>query len=162
MSDIASYVAKIVALNGGSIVGKTRLQKSAYFLEEFGVGNEFVFEYYYYGPYCDEISIGIDDAKALGYLALEWKTTRAGTEYAVFTSNSNFADDTIDDKRKAVLEILAKYDSISIELAATADFLSKNGFEGDPWRETIKRKEDKSTSERVYKAKNLLSDLERI
>ncbi|AZN95889.1 hypothetical protein EJ066_00410 [Mesorhizobium sp. M9A.F.Ca.ET.002.03.1.2] len=87
MSDIASYVAKIVSLNGGSIVGKTRLQKSAYFLEEFGVGNEFIFEYHYYGPYSDEVSIGMDDAKALGYLNLEWRSTKDGAKYAVFTSN---------------------------------------------------------------------------
>ncbi|MBZ9810183.1 hypothetical protein LB542_19310 [Mesorhizobium sp. BR1-1-9] len=162
MSDIASYVAKIVALNGGSIVGKTRLQKSAYFLEELGVGNDFIFEYYYYGPYSDEISIGVDDAKALGYLNLEWKTTKDGTKYAVFTSNSKLKEENYDKKRISILETLSRYDSISIELAATADFLSKNGFEIDPWKETIKRKEDKSTQERVQKAKKLLGELEKI
>ncbi|ESX49464.1 hypothetical protein NLY43_26935 [Mesorhizobium sp. C416B] len=162
MSDIASYVAKIVALNGGSIVGKTRLQKSAYFLEELGVGNDSIFEYYYYGPYSEEISIGTDDAKALGYLNIDWKSTKDGAKYAVFMSDLKIEEEGADGKRKAILDTLSRYDSISIELAATADFLSKNGFENDPWRETIKRKEDKSTQERIQKAKKLLGELEKV
>ncbi|MBN9547616.1 MAG: hypothetical protein J0H31_01710, partial [Alphaproteobacteria bacterium] len=113
------------------------------------------------GPYSDEISIGIDDAKALRYLDLEWKTTRSGTDYAIFRSNEKFESEKNDQKRRDILNILSKYDSISLELAATADFLSKNGFEKDAWKETIKRKEDKSTPDRVQKAKTLLSELER-
>lgn len=65
-------------------------------------------------------------------------------------------------KRSRILKILDNYDSISLELAATADFLSKNGFQKDPWKETTSRKDDKATADRVSKAKLLLADLRKL
>jgi uncharacterized protein YwgA len=159
MSDTASYISHIISLNGGTIVGKTRLQKTAYFLEEYGVGCGFDFEYYYYGPYSEDISIAIGDAKALSYIDSEWKVTKAGAEYAIFRSINCTSNEDVDVERKRILRLLSEYDTISIELAATADFLGKNGFSSDPWAETIRRKEKKATDERVHKAKTILSAL---
>lgn len=159
MNNIASYIAKIIALNGGTLIGKTRLQKTAYFLEELCDDSDLDFDYHYYGPYSEELSIGIADAQALGYIKSEWKSTKVGTEYAVFQSFVDLNEEYGDKEKKRVLEILSNYDSVSIELAATVDFLSKNGFPEDAWEETIRRKEDKSTDDRIRKAKSLLKEL---
>jgi len=159
MKSSAEYVAKIIFLNGGTLVGKTRLQKTAYFLEELSVGNDADFEYYYYGPYSEEVSIGVEDAVALNYIATELKNTKAGTEYAIFKSILDIKEDTCDVIRKDVLRILDQYDAVSIELAATADFLKKNGFKENPWDETSKRKPDKATKERIEKAQEIIDKL---
>lgn len=162
MTSSAMYIARIVALNGGKLTGKTRLQKTAYFLEEFGLGDEADFEYYYYGPYSEDISAATDDAKALGYISSEWNYTKAGTEFAIFRSKIDVPNAEDDPYIRMILGILDKYDAVSVELAATADFLSKNGYKDDPWAETIRRKEDKATQDRLSKAKSLLSALNQV
>ena len=44
MQDQRRYVAELVALNGGEIVGKIRLQKIAYLLEAAGLGIDLDYE----------------------------------------------------------------------------------------------------------------------
>lgn len=156
MTDIPAYVAKIASLNGGSIVGKTRIQKTLYFLEEFGAGCDLEFEYHFYGPYSEEASVALDDASALGYIQQDWKYTKAGAKYAVIRSSKDFKKEEVDERRKRILSLLSSYDSISIELAATADFLAKNGFQLDPWAEVVSRKVEKATPVAVNRAKDLL------
>ncbi|MBY5798190.1 hypothetical protein [Rhizobium leguminosarum] len=153
-------IADLVQLNGGRIVGKTRLQKTFYFLEACDLGLGLDFQYYHYGPYSEDLSLAVDDAVALDVLSIDWK---AGTNapYAVFsvTSPNTIVSSSNDDGRKKILSVLEKYDSISLELAATADFLSRVGYESDPWSETKIRKSTKATDEKVERAKRLLSDL---
>jgi hypothetical protein len=69
-SDI-SDLAKILHLNGGELIGKTRLQKSFYFLEKIGVGFGFNFQYHHYGPYSEELTTAAQDAIALGLVKQE-------------------------------------------------------------------------------------------
>lgn len=154
-------VAEVVSLNGGQMVGKTRLQKSLYFLESMGVGFGFDFDYYHYGPYSEDVSISAKDAEVLHIVDIEWRVSDRA-EYAVYTSKYDASDDCDALKRKEILDRLRKFDAISLELAATADFLSKNGFAEDPWRETAARKPSKATSARLQKAKELLAALEAI
>jgi len=160
MTDHSKDAAQIVDLNGGRLVGRTRLQKSAYFLESFGVGFGFDFDYYHYGPYSEELSIAADDAEALELLSLTWKPTSFGNQFAEYISNNaEIEDSEINLKRKNILGYLKNYDSICLELAATADFLSKNGYANDFWEETQKRKSSKASGPRIEKAKALLLEL---
>ncbi|WP_052751850.1 hypothetical protein [Neorhizobium galegae] len=160
MSIDPKSVANIVQLNGGKIVGKTRLQKTFYFLENYGLGLGLDFQYYHYGPYSEELSLAIDDAVALNELVLEWRAG-ANASYAVFSVAASHANEASphDTDREKILSILDGYDSISLELAATADFLSRVGYESDPWSETKIRKSTKAADDKVEKAKRLLSDL---
>ena len=50
MTQDAADVAKVIELNGGELIGRTRLQKTFYFLERLGVGFGFDFQYHHYGP----------------------------------------------------------------------------------------------------------------
>jgi uncharacterized protein len=49
-------------------------------------------------------------------------------------------------------------DAVELELAATAVFLSKDGY-NDPWAETARRKPEKAQSGRIERAKRLLRRL---
>jgi uncharacterized protein len=165
----ASNVAKIIQLNGGRLVGKTRLQKTVYFLEVTRQGFGFEFSYHHYGPYSEELTEVTHDAKALGMLEIEYHISQQGPEYAVFSINKpSFKDegerddDGDDNKRREILQILGTYDPVELELAATADFLSKNGYAGDPWAETRRRKSSKVTAERMRRAQTVLASVERL
>ena len=163
MNVCADNITKIVSLNGGRLVGKTRFQKTAYFLEEFGVGFGFNFEYYHYGPYSEDLSVLMSDAEILGICGVEWNETSTGTRYAVFSSPSDELDEHPNDKeRKKILDILSSYDAVTLELASTADFLKNFELFDDEWEETIRRKREKATTDRIKRAKTLLSDLENI
>jgi uncharacterized protein len=166
----AANVVKIIRLNGGRLVGKTRLQKTAYFLEELDEGFGFEFGYHHYGPYSESLSDVTLDAKALNLLTIEHHTSQQGVDYAVFLDNNLPIDDEEfeqdeedvgdDDFRREILHVLSAYNPIELELAATADFLSKNGYGDDLWTETQRRKSSKLTAERMQRAKNLLADVE--
>jgi uncharacterized protein YwgA len=154
-------VARLVYLNGGQLIGKTRLQKSAYFLETKGVGLGVDFNYHRFGPYSDELSSSTDDAQALQLLNVDWKASQAGTRYAVFTTaQAKFDESEYDRHRRQILDVLKKYSAVEVELAATADFLKRNGYANDPWAETRRRKASKVAEDRLAKAQLLLGEIE--
>ncbi|MCB0019061.1 MAG: hypothetical protein KDE09_14830 [Anaerolineales bacterium] len=157
--ELARAAAKVIHLNGERLVGRTRLQKTFYFLEELDVGFNITFDYYHYGPYSEELSIAAEDAEALQLIDVEWKFTNAGTKYAVYSSHSNMEEEDVDIKRREVLKVLGKYDAVTLEIAATADYLSKNGFQKDPWGETKRRKPEKTNPDRITQASKLISEL---
>jgi len=68
-------------------------------------------------------------------------------------------EDGQNSRREQILKILDGYDAICLELAATAHYLTHNGYKADPWEETRRRKTVKATAERVAKAKRLLTEL---
>ncbi len=155
--------AHIVRLNGGSLVGNTRFQKTTYFLEALDVGFGFDFDYHYYGPYCDDLKISIEDSVFLGLISSELGTTNSGNEYSRYDLiDDPITDDASDQKREIILEILRNYDSVSLEIAATADFLKNNGSEQDFWEETKKRKASKCTEFYLERAEKILEALEQI
>jgi hypothetical protein len=91
-----------------------------------------------------------------------WKVSQAGVKYAVFslpeTTDDVRAQDA-DDRRREVLDLLKRYSAIEVELAATADFLKRNGYPDDPWTETRRRKASKVTGERLEKSQQLLREM---
>lgn len=167
MTDFAEAVGEMVALAGGSIEGKTRLQKSEYLLESHGVGYGFVFAYHYYGPYSELLALAAQDAAALQIVTTEMRESKQGVRYLVFNlgpcaprlAPSRQSSSHVK-ARKQILDVLKKYDSVALELAATADFLARTGHASDPWTETIRRKKEKASPERVGKAKTLLKQLD--
>jgi uncharacterized protein len=155
--DQMNMVAGLVALNGGRLVGKTRLQKSVYLLGLCGIDLGFDFDYHHYGPYSEELSEASRDAEILGMLSVEWRSSY-GNDFATFYSKAK-ADIPQAELSRRVLELLGGYETTVLELAATADFLSKNGYKGDPWGETSRRKASKATPTRIEQSKRLLSEL---
>jgi uncharacterized protein YwgA len=161
MTNQSNAVARIVSLNGGKLVGKTRLQKSAYLLESCGVGFGFDFTYHYYGPYSEELSLWADVSEALDSVKVEHARTEYGASYPIYKTQKGQVDvNECDTTRSNILKVLSRYGTIELELAATAVFLANNGYRDNPWDETIIRKATKATPERVRKAKALLEEIQ--
>lgn len=150
--------ARIICDAGGEIVGRTRLQKIAYLLEATHLGEGFEFEYRHYGPYSEELAVALETAKARGLIKEEERSTNWGGSYSIFTAcGSN--DARVDQARRAVIETASSADPVSLELAATAAFLAKDGY-SDPWAETARRKPEKAS--RLETAKSLYARLRTI
>jgi len=154
-------VRDIVYASGGKVIGNTRLQKTTYFLEARGLGFGFDFDYHYYGPYSEDLAVAARDAVALDLVCSKIEMSKSGAPYAIYEGPKAVVADS-DDKmaaRKNLLAKLADYDTTSLELAATADFLGRKGFK-DPWTETTRRKSLKASPDRIVKAKRLLQELD--
>ncbi len=95
---------KIVELSGGRIVGKTRLQKSMYFLEAHGVGFNFGFDYHHYGPFSQELATAVSDAVALGRISEEPRRGATGLSYVVYAFDGFTESEGEEPERKIVIK----------------------------------------------------------
>jgi uncharacterized protein YwgA len=150
-------VARLVEDAGGTVVGKTRLQKIAYLLEITGLGAGYQFSYHYYGPYSSDLDSDANIAWAFDLVHREDRNSNWGGSYSVFSTDTSFA---ADNARRQVAQMAVNVDAVVLELAATAAFLSSTHT--NPWAETSNRKPDKATAERISKAKSFLMDLKKI
>ena len=151
--------AQIVADAGGSIVGRTKLQKIAYILEAMGLGDGFEFEYKHYGPYSERLSTALRYGDMLGVIEEEVRTATWGGQYSIFKSSKPPKD--YDSARSKVVELGNSSDPVELELAATAVLLASEGY-GDPWKETEQRKPEKAAGGRVDRARALLAEFRKL
>lgn len=139
----AQKVADIIRDAGGEIVGRTRLQKIAYLLEITKLGSGFSFEYRHYGPFSEGLANGVASACLWDLITEEERTAQWGGSYSIFNTAQSGPSPKVDAARKQILELGVKANPISLELAATAAFLEKEGA-SDPWKETARRKPEKA------------------
>jgi hypothetical protein len=149
--------ARIVRDAGGTLVGRTRLQKVAYLAQLAGFGQEFEFEYRHYGPYSEDLARGMIIASGLGLVQEEEQRANWGGKYSIYraTDHAPAADDEC---RAHFVTAAAEVGAIELELAATAAFLYvEEGIGrtrgGDPWSETAERKPEKVLEGRLNRAK---------
>lgn len=142
---------RIIRDAGGSLVGRTRLQKVAYLVQLAGFGDEFDFEYRHYGPFSEDLARGIDIATAFGQVKEVEKQAAWGGRYSVFSLNEP-ADPT-DRGRAAFVQKAKEVNAVELELAATAAFLYVVEKKADPWTETSRRKPEKAKDGRLDRAK---------
>lgn len=161
---------ELVALNGGELVGRTRLQKQAYLLDRCGADFGLEFTYHHYGPYSFDLAAGSHDARAEGQIVIEERLGRHhGVRYAIFKSGSEAGAPAClgklsAEKARAVLNATRGVSDVVLELAATIVFLRDEwDYYGkgtvDAVDETRKRKSLKATDERMEKALELLRNL---
>lgn len=158
MKNDSQKAADIIADAGGRIVGRTRLQKTAYLLEAAELGEGFHFDYHHYGPYSEELARAASMAQARGLIEEKEHTTSWGgfySEYSIKDSPSSGSDGSV---RANLAREAAKADAVSLELAATAAFFAKRD-NPDPWKETAQRKPDKAADGRLEDAKELYARL---
>ena len=81
-----SLLPDLIRAAGGQIVGRVRLQKLLYLLDQLGLASGFEFTYHHYGPYSEELSEAIANAMVLHKSVGEDQKTRAsdGASYSVF------------------------------------------------------------------------------
>lgn len=144
-----TWIADIIRDAGGTIVGKTRLQKIAFLLELAGLGVGYKFSYHYYGPYSSALENDATIAWAFDFVKRQDKTANWGGRYSIFSVDEKPNENG---SRQQLASLASELDAVELELAATAALLSTEGFD-DPWEETKNRKAEKATPERLAGAK---------
>jgi uncharacterized protein YwgA len=153
-------VENIVADAGGRIVGRTKLQKIGYLLSAAGFDDTFEFEYRHYGPYSEELADAARFAPIFCNLCEAERVAEWGGSYSIFTTETARSADA-PEGRLRLIEIANDADPVELELAATAIFLAKEGYD-DPWEETAERKPEKAARGRLARAKRLYAELAEI
>ena len=137
-------------------VGKTKIQKIAYFLQEaFGVHLDYVYTMYYFGPYSEELDNDLLDMKLQGYLNIE--PDPAGYGYHVRPGNEVI--DSIYNKIEpckgqldGCLDKFGDFPALYLELLGTLYFVKHS--EAKPNKDAIIKKV------RVLKPKFEMSEIE--
>jgi uncharacterized protein len=163
MPQLDDLVAGAVALSGGELVGRIRMQKVVYLLDKLGMESGTIFEYHHYGPYSEEVSDAVTDAKFWGKLSESVNFRVAdGAPYSTFKASGqapvSLGKLSVEEARQ-YLDKFAACSSTVLELAATVHWLAFVEAVPD-WRAEIeKRKVGKTGNGRLEKAVSLLSDI---
>lgn len=163
MSELDNVVAGTVALADGKLVGRIRLQKIIYLMEQKGLNSGAAFDYHHYGPYSEAVSDAISDAKFWGLLDEKMEFRQAdGAPYSVFTTRGTVPArlGSLDaDTARAMLDKLTIENSTVLELAATVHWLTTKEKISD-WRpELRRRKAGKTGAGKLDRALTLLKGL---
>jgi uncharacterized protein YwgA len=163
MTSKTHEILEAITLAGGRIVGKTRLQKAMFILEQAGVGFGFEFSYHHYGPYSEELAWATKDAADEGLIREKEDQAKWGGFYSTFIVQQKCepANDAATSIRSALLKKIVPADSVVLEIAATAALLKSIGVD-DFWEETERLKPLKASHEVISDAKKFWSDLRKI
>jgi uncharacterized protein YwgA len=163
MLQLDELVVGAVALAGGELVGRIRLQKVVYLLDQLGMNSGTPFEYHHYGPYSEAVSDAVTDAKFWGQIkeVVNFRVAD-GAPYSSFKTENPEPVQLGDLSAKEAKQYLAKFaghTSTVLELAATVHWLAFKERRAD-WRDEIEvRKAGKTSNSRLDKALALLRDL---
>jgi uncharacterized protein len=164
MPELDQLVVGAVALAGGELVGRIRLQKVVYLLDQLGMNSGAPFEYHHYGPYSEAVSDAVTDAKFWGVMkeAVSFRVAD-GAPYSSFKTENpepTQLGDLSAEVAKRYLAMFADHTSTVLELAATVHWLRDKEDLVD-WRDEIEiRKAGKTSNGRLEKAITLLQDLD--
>lgn len=160
-------IEKLINAAGGEIVGKVRLQKVVYLLDQVGMGSGFSYEYHHYGPYSSELAKTIDEDIFSGKVDEQVRRRTDGVPYSVFRLGpASDRSETIEalghlsfERAQEALAIMQQRDSTVLELASTIHWLTSVEH-ADDWRgELARRKGIKASAGRVERAMDLLKDI---
>ena len=164
MTDSTDTIVGIIALNGGKLVGKTRLQKVAYLLDACGLNSGFDYDYHHFGPYSADVALAADLAEMVGVVSSQEKPGFHSVPYVVYETNATkpvricgMSGADIAEK----LAIMEKSSALVLELAATVYFLEHDeGLSSKEAQEEVKvRKAAKASPDRLRQANDLLEKL---
>jgi uncharacterized protein YwgA len=157
-------VVDVIEAAGGEIVGRIRLQKIFYLLEQKGFKSDAQFHYYHYGPYSRILDGAIEKAKALRGLREEIRHRRDGATYSVFefsgaVDQTNQVGGLPRQSVSELVESMKSKTSTILELAATIHWLAYVERVAD-WRsELVLRKGVKTQNGRAEEALQFLAEL---
>lgn len=162
MTDLDTLVADVIAAAGGRVVGRVRLQKIFYLLEQLGLGGKLPYEYHHFGPYSSELAAAVADATAFKLVEERLDRRMDGVAYSVFITSSPppLRVGTIDlATGRAALEKMQSCTSTVLELAATIHWLAITEKVAD-WRSELRRRKGvKTEAGRTEAAVSLLQQL---
>jgi len=158
-------VPSLIQAAGGEIVGKIRLQKVVYLLDQMGLQSGFSFDYHHYGPYSEMLAEQVDDDVIFGRLtASKGRRVRDGVPYVIYKASSRGNGERLDthlsaDRIHKALIDMQNRSATELELAATIHWLAFAENQKD-WRgELVRRKGAKTQDGRDKQALDLLKSL---
>ena len=158
----AALMADIVNIAGGRLIGRTKLQKTVYLMHAAGWEQDaFSFCYFHYGPYSEAVVDAVDNAVLLNLLEEEEHATASGNPYWTYKSTQQAGEPAtgFSDEICCLIRKASKANAIELELAATALYLAQEEECETPWKETERRKPQKSANGLLERAKTLYTDL---
>ena len=157
---------KLIALHGGQVVGRTRLQKRTYLLHRCGGNFGLSFVYHHYGPYSFDLADGLIDARAEDLIEIEERLGSYGVRYAIFRLKQSLSESErigslcVREARRFLGMMDAAASDVVLEIAATIVFLrDEGGYKNQAIEETKVRKPLKATQQRLSRAQSLICDL---
>ncbi len=156
-------VPSLVRAAGGEIVGKVRLQKMVYLLDQIGVPTGFSFSYHHYGPYSDELAEVVEDDVIFRRMKAERRRRSDGVPYIVYRADTaSTARESVfaQPRMNAALQAMQHSSATVLELAATIHWLAFVEKVGNWKAELVRRKGIKTKEGREEKALALLKDLQ--
>ncbi len=163
MAEPEKLIAAIVkATDEGKLVGRVRLQKIAYLLQQLGLeGADFDFTYHHYGPYSQGVDSAVWYADAFDLLREKREHRQSdGAQYSVFElTDKGRKAPPLPERFQHMVKEWAGTSSVVLELAATAHWLHEVEKVED-WKKEIRRRKTWKTEEgRLDKALELLGEL---
>jgi uncharacterized protein YwgA len=158
-------IPSLIHAAGGEIVGKVRLQKIVYLLDQMGFATGFSFSYHHYGPYSEELADSVEEDVIFRRVSQESRRRGDGIPFMVYKVPEGRLTETmsamLDDRRaKGALKAMQCRSATILELAATIHWLAFVEEESD-WRsDLVRRKGVKTESGRTEEALALLRELQ--
>ncbi len=158
-------IPSLVVAAGGAIVGKVRLQKIVYLLDQIGLDSGFSYEYHHYGPYSSGLAEQVEDDVIFKKLDIEpHRRVRDGVPYVMFHASRSGDGEPIDSRTSAkrIGELLPELNRelvTVLELAATMHWIAAVENRLDWQEELVRRKGAKTQDGRNERALELLKRL---
>jgi uncharacterized protein YwgA len=160
-------IANLLQAAGGEIVGKVRLQKVVYLLDQLGMQSGFSYEYHHYGPYSAELARAVDESVFSHRIDEIVRRRTDGVPYSVFRlpAEANLeaavgpvGELPIEPARRLLASMVGR-DATVLELAATVHWLTSVEHVADWRKELTRRKGIKASTNRVEQATALLEQI---
>ena len=158
-------IPSLVMAAGGEVVGKIRLQKMVYLLDQIGLNSGFSYEYFHYGPYSADLAERVEDDVVFGQLqAGQRRRVSDGVPYVAYSATKSGDGDRPEARMpitriRAALDEMQRHSATILELAATIHWLAVVEYVPDWKAELARRKGAKTRDGRDQKALELLRTL---
>lgn len=157
-------IAQVLAAADGEIVGRVRLQKIVYLLEQLGLGSGFRYAYHHYGPYSEDVFVAVQREEVLEKTITETISLSSyGGTYSVFKLVNGIQPTHVGsleaERARESTSKMMNVNSVVLELAATIHWLKEKEHISDWKNELTRRKPSKSSQSNVEQAETLLVNL---
>lgn len=162
MSESEKLVADVVRAAGNRIVGRVRLQKMVYLLDQLGLNSGFKYSYHHYGPYSESLADAVEFAKAFGLIDEETDYRISdGVPFSIFESLKPSGETQVLNRPEmsSAINAMQRYSATVLELAATIHWLI-NKEKIQSWQTELERRKGvKADLPRVLEAVALLREI---
>ena len=156
---IDAAVQIVAATPRGEIIGSDVLQSTAYLLELAEVGYGFPFGCEYCSPFCEELDLATQKAKALRELDIEFNTNEWGTTRATYKTTIPYnGDGGKNDYYQIIVAKAIECNAKQLELATTASYYHSIQLD-DPWGRIKRLKAYDRSNGTLEKSKKLYEEL---